>query len=260
MSAGRAAARKYLWESSTRTASSRRGRSVTSMRPVVTVPSTLRQLAGMLCKPHPQHVHRRAEIFNVHAGYRANRRVTAVGADDEVGAVISKVAVGDGCANAGRRRAVFDDQVGRLRLASASEMSDNARAFSARKFRKSHCGMSAMNLQCVGTCVEVGDLYGLVADRGADLRKLRMRQGRGNHRASRARRAAVSVDGWIVSPRKSRKKSAYFSSTVDVDARARQQKRRASCRRAAADDADSESSDARAGFMPTTKLTQFAGT
>ena len=69
-----------------RTASSRRGRASpacwpASMRPSVSSPSL-----GAPRQPHPQHVHRRAEVLDREPGALAHHRVAAVGADDEVGA------------------------------------------------------------------------------------------------------------------------------------------------------------------------------
>ena len=68
-----------------------------------------------------------------------------------------------------------------------------------------------------------------VADRHLQLRHLVVRQLQQIARASPARPSPRSVEGWMVSPRKSRRKSACFSSTT-TSTPARASRSRASCR------------------------------
>jgi hypothetical protein len=56
---------------------------------------------------------------------------------------------------------------------------------------------------------EVGDGDRLAVDVAGELGDLLVRQAQ-----ERLEQAQVSVDGWMVSPRKSRRKSACFSSTM----------------------------------------------
>ena len=52
----------------------------------VDTPQGLRRIVGPPRQPHPQHVHRRAEIVDGEPGLPAHRRMAAIGADDEIGA------------------------------------------------------------------------------------------------------------------------------------------------------------------------------
>ena len=102
-------------------------------------------------KPHPEHVHRRAEVLDGRPGLRAHRRVPAVGADHQVGADLERAA---GASRRARRRSRPPSSMRPvdLGLHRAAGTSGSRRASAARKSRKSHCGIKAMNWQRVGRC------------------------------------------------------------------------------------------------------------
>ena len=88
----------------------------------------------------------------------------------------------------------------------------NRLPWSARKSRKSHCGIKAMNRQWVGKCVKSA-----TSTKSSPICAPRVRTSWcGRRRNSSSRPSSYmtsSVEGWIVSPRKSRRKSACFSRT-----------------------------------------------
>ena len=186
---------------------------------------------------HPQHVDRRAEVAAPRSPACSRTVEWRPSAPTTRSARISS--------GPSRRRrahaddaAVLVDQVGRPRVSISRWNAGIARApRSARKSRKSHCGISAMNLQRVGRCEKSA-----MRDRARRRSGLRAAAppgaaASGTRRAGRARASPRSVEGWIVSPRKSRRKSPCFSSTDDIDAGARQQKAQHHPGRPAADDA-----------------------
>ena len=122
----------------------------------------------------PEHVHRRADILDLETGALAQRRVAAVAADDEIGADL-ELAVR-------RLGAHTDDAAVRPRSdrsppsSCAGRRPDSVLPCAARKSRKSHCGISATNLQCVGRWVKSAMRDGGVADLPAQPRDARMRQ------------------------------------------------------------------------------------
>ena len=124
---------------------------------------------------------------------------------------------------------VLLDAAGRPRPACAGETSGSARACSARKSRKSHCGMKAMKRQRVGRWRKSA-IVTAVAELRRELGDACRAAAQEARRAGRARAMTSSVEGWSVSPRKSRRKSACFSSTTTRRRRARAAAR-ASCRR-----------------------------
>ena len=102
--------------------------------------------------PHPQHIHRRAEIFDGHSG--ARRASSSAGRRCR-----RRASRGSSSCRRHWSRDAGDAAVAR-RASRCPRVSIRRRnvgyrlPFSARKLRKSHCGISAMNLQCVGRCVK----------------------------------------------------------------------------------------------------------
>ena len=87
-------------------------------------------------------------------------------------------------------------RVGRLRLACAGGSAGSAARCSARKSRKSHCGMKAMNLQCVGRWLKSATVSRSPIERRMAV-DLLVRQLAGTRRAGRARASPrASRDGW----------------------------------------------------------------
>ena len=86
-------------------------------------------------------------------------------------------------------------------------------AFRARKFRKSHCGMKAMN-RCLTGRREKSAIVTLRPPISAESFGARVCGRARNSSASPSSCITSRVDGWIVSPRKSLRKSACFSTTT----------------------------------------------
>ncbi len=87
------------------------------------------------------------------------------------------------------------------------------RPLSARKLRKSHCGIKAMNLHGAGTCANSAILRLVFPISTANARISEC----GNFRKSSISPSScmiIRVEGCTVSPRKSRRKSACFSKTT----------------------------------------------
>ena len=89
----------------------------------------------------------------------------------------------------------------------------NCCACSERKFRKSHCGISATNLQWVGTRLKSATLKRKPPTTPEMDLSFWCGRCRNSSRSSSSY-INSNVDGWTVSPRKSRKKSLCFSRTV----------------------------------------------
>ncbi len=204
------------------------------MRPSRTRPSVCLGSVGRVVEAHPEHVDRHVVVEDLEAGFLAHDGVSSVGAHGEIGADL-ETARGRCAAHAGDS-AALDDEIGDLVLHAhvearifLAELRDEVQEVPLRHERE--------ELAVRVEVREVGDGQREVVDLRAD--------GRGIPGAGRLRNSSIapssymssSVDGWIVSPRKSRKKSACFSSTVtSTPARARRQAEH-HAGRSAADDA-----------------------
>src|SRR5215208_6472110 len=88
-----------------------------------------------------------------------------------------------------------------------------ALACRARKSRKSHCGMKATNRQRVGRCEKSASVISV----SPTMLLISLSSWYGRRRNSSRRPSSwisSRVEGWTVSPRKSRRKSPCFSSTI----------------------------------------------
>ena len=116
-----------------------------------------------LRQAQPQHVHRRADDRRPR-----NRRASRSVEWRPSAAMISSASDLQRAVGTLRRHAdhavALADQAGRLGAASAAGRSDSASPRSARKSRKSHCGMKATNFAARRQVGEVGDLDVVVAD------------------------------------------------------------------------------------------------
>ena len=88
----------------------------------------------------------------------------------------------------------------------------NLLACSARKSRKSHCGIRAINRQWVGKCVKSATLTNSSPICAPSVRTSWCGRCRNSSRSPSSYMIS-RVEGWTVSPRKSRRKSACFSRT-----------------------------------------------
>ena len=99
--------------------------------------------------------------FDLQARALAHGRMPPIGADDQLGANL-QAPLGVCALHAGDAPVLLD-QIGHLGLHAQLKPGISA-ACSARKLRKSHCGINAMNLQCVGRCVKSATVTTLSAD------------------------------------------------------------------------------------------------
>ena len=103
----------------------------------------------------------------------------------------------------------------------SSRMPGYFAASSRRKSRNSHCGIIAMNLHCVRSRAKSARTSGVSPITAPSSRTSSCGRAR-NSRSRPSSCRSSKVDGCTVSPRKSRRKSACFSSTTtDTPARAR---------------------------------------
>ena len=111
-------------------------------------------VARLARQPHPEHVHRRADVLDCEARPLADRRVAPVGADDQRGGdlAVRRRASGRPRPSPARHRGSGPP----LRPASSGGSSGTPWPSSTRKFRKSHCGISAMNFAARRQVAEVG--------------------------------------------------------------------------------------------------------
>ena len=168
----------------------------------------------------PEHVHRRAEIVDFETGALAHRRMAAVAADDEIGADLERAR--PACRRARRRRGRRPRSDRSPRRCISRWKLGIALALLAPGNRENPiAASSAMKLHARRQPAEVGD-----ADRSC--RRTGVERSAtcwcGSLRNSSSRPSSCitcSVEGCTVSPRKSRRKSACFSSTsVSMPARA----------------------------------------
>ena len=130
---------------------------------------------GCAGQPHPEHVDRRAEVLDLAA--RPARAPSSAGRRRRRSrsARTSSGPSGVSAPHADDAAAVLD-QVGRPRLACSRWNAGIALApASARKSRKSHCGMKAMNWQRVGRWVKSATVTCDVADARRELARLLVR-------------------------------------------------------------------------------------
>ena len=97
----------------------------------------------------PQHVDGNAGLDHLQPRRLPGDGVPAVAPDYQVGMDLYRPVRGPG-AHSGDLPAIAN-QVNRLMLHFADRSEGNFCAWPERKSRKSHCGISATNLQCVGT-------------------------------------------------------------------------------------------------------------
>ena len=155
----------------------------------------LRGVARAPRDAEPEHVHRRADVLDLEAGARAHRRMPPVGADHEIGADLELALRRVWRA---RRRRARPPRSGRsLPCVMCRSKAGYVLPCSARKSRKSHCGISAMNLQCVGRWLKSASAMVVSPTWPLEAFDARMRQLEEIARAGRARASIrASRDGW----------------------------------------------------------------
>lgn len=129
-------------------------------------------IIGTPRQPHPQHIHRRADIDDLEARLLAHLRAAPVGADDEICAH-GEFAIGDHRSQAGDAP-VVEDQVANLRLHSQLEGGIPPRVFGQKvqKIPLRHEGDEpAMRRQMC----KIGHLYKILTDLPAECSCLLMR-------------------------------------------------------------------------------------
>ena len=168
-------------------------------------------VAGLPRQPEPQHVHRARRGRGPRArpsrappsGARPRRR------PGPPGPRAARPASSPGP----RPRALGPRSAPLPPLAGAGGTSGSGRPAPARKSRKSHCGMKATKRQCVGRWRKSAIGNDGVPDLGGPACVASWCGSRRNGPSRPSSWITSSVEGWIVSPRKSRRKSACFSRT-----------------------------------------------
>ena len=131
---------------------------------------------GDFRQAQPQHIHRRAAIDHLEIRRRRARWNAVPSAAMVRWARISSGPSGTLRGDADHAVA-FADQAGGLGVHQQPEGRDSASPRSARKSRKSHCGMNATNFACVGRCVKSASWNMVIADLAGERAHLAVRPG-----------------------------------------------------------------------------------
>src|SRR5580658_141879 len=165
---------------------------------------------GVPREPHPQHIHGGAQIHHLEAGRRAEGRMTAVGGDDELGADLAQAL--------GAPRLDADDAP--VLLDQARRRGRHAQLELRVALRRTGEEIEKLPLRHQGDELASRGQMREISQRDLDVADLALELGTslwGRRRNSSSRPSSwitSRVEGWIVSPRKSRRKSACFSSTT----------------------------------------------